>query len=324
MLTAVLAFFIDCVLGDPRSRFHPVVLIGNLIAWLEHCFYHAEDTNERKLLSGGVLVLIVLVVCYEIAWCVLQLLALIPLPHVGMALEALLLAFMISPKSLAAAGMEIRALLKEGDLPEARRKVGWIVGRDTEKLSVPEVSRAAIETVAENTVDGVLAPLFFYLIGGLPFAVLYRAANTMDSMLGYKNAKYLYFGRVAARLDDVLNYIPARLAGALFVLAAFLLRFDGRGAWRMLRRDAKKHPSPNGGHAEAPTAGALGIRLGGNNYYFGEPHFRAYMGEATREIEADDIQKTVRLMYTITILFLLFAYGGFLLWQQRAMFLSMQ
>ena len=324
MLTAVLAFFIDCVLGDPRSRFHPVVLIGNLIAWLEHCFYHAEDTNERKLLSGGVLVLIVLVVCYEIAWCVLQLLALIPLPHVGMALEALLLAFMISPKSLAAAGMEIRALLKAGDLPEARRKVGWIVGRDTEKLSVPEVSRAAIETVAENTVDGVLAPLFFYLIGGLPFAVLYRAANTMDSMLGYKNAKYLYFGRVAARLDDVLNYIPARLAGALFVLAAFLLRFDGRGAWRMLRRDAKKHPSPNCGHAEAPTAGALGIRLGGNNYYFGEPHFRAYMGEATREIEADDIQKTVRLMYTVTILFLLFAYGGFLLWQQRAMFLSMQ
>ena len=115
--------------------------------------------------------------------------------------------------------------------------------------------------------------------------MLYRAANTMDSMLGYKNAKYLYFGRVAARLDDVLNYIPARIAGFLFVIAAFFLRFDGRGAWRMLRRDAAKHPSPNGGHAEAPTAGALGIRLGGNNYYFGEPHFRAYMGEARREIE---------------------------------------
>ena len=319
MLTAVLAFFIDCILGDPRSRFHPVVLMGNLIAWLEHCFYRPEDTNEKKLLCGGMLALIVLVVCYEAAWCILRLLGLIPLPHVGMALEALLLAFMISPKSLAAAGMEIRALLKEGDLPEARRKVGWIVGRDTEKLSVPEVSRAAIETVAENTVDGVLAPLFFYLIGGLPFAVLYRAANTMDSMLGYKNAKYLYFGRVAARLDDVLNYIPARIAGVLFVLAAFFLRFDGRGAWRMLHRDAAKHPSPNGGHAEAPTAGALGIRLGGNNYYFGEPHFRAYMGEARREIEADDIQKTVRLMYTVTILFLLLTYGGFLLWQQRGM-----
>ena len=319
MLTAVLAFFIDCILGDPRSRFHPVVLMGNLIAWLEHCFYRPEDTNEKKLLCGGMLVLIVLVVCYEAAWCILRLLGLIPLPHVGMVLEALLLAFMISPKSLAAAGMEIRALLKAGDLPEARRKVGWIVGRDTEKLSVSEVSRAAIETVAENTVDGVLAPLFFYLIGGLPFAVLYRAANTMDSMLGYKNAKYLYFGRVAARLDDVLNYIPARIAGVLFVLAAFFLGFDGRGAWRMLHRDAAKHPSPNGGCAEAPTAGALGIRLGGNNYYFGEPHFRAYMGEARREIEADDIQKTVRLMYTVTILFLLLTYGGFLLWQQRGM-----
>ena len=249
MLTAVLAFFIDCILGDPRSRFHPVVLMGNLIAWLEHCFYRPEDTNEKKLLCGGMLALIVLVVCYEAAWCILRLLGLIPLPNVGMALEALLLAFMISPKSLAAAGMEIRALLKAGDLPEARRKVGWIVGRDTEKLSVPEVSRAAIETVAENTVDGVLAPLFFYLIGGLPFAVLYRAANTMDSMLGYKNAKYLYFGRVAARLDDVLNYIPARIAGVLFVLAAFFLGFDGRGAWRLLHRDAAKHPSPNGGRA---------------------------------------------------------------------------
>ena len=211
MLTAVLAFFVDCILGDPRSRFHPVVLMGNLIAWLEHCFYRPEDTNEKKLLCGGMLSLIVLVVCYEAAWCILRLLGLIPLPHVGMALEALLLAFMISPKSLAAAGMEIRALLKAGDLPEARRKVGWIVGRDTEKLSVPEVSRAAIETVAENTVDGVLAPLFFYLIGGLPLAVLYRAANTMDSMLGYKNAKYLYFGRVAARLDDVSITFPRAL-----------------------------------------------------------------------------------------------------------------
>ena len=319
MLTAVLSFFIDCILGDPRSCLHPVVLIGNLIAWLEHCFYHPEDTNEKKLLLGGVLALIVLVVCYEVTWCVLQLVALIPLPHLGLALEALLLAFMISPKSLAAAGMEIRALLKEGDLSEARRKVGWIVGRDTEKLSASEASRAAIETVAENTVDGVIAPLFFYLLGGLPFAVLYRAANTMDSMLGYKNAKYLYFGRVAARLDDMLNYIPARLTGVLFVLAAFLLRFNGSGAWQMLRRDAAKHPSPNGGHAEAPVAGALDIRLGGNNYYFGEPHFRAYMGEAVREIDADDIQRTVRLMYTVTVLFLLVAYGGYLLWQQRAM-----
>ena len=213
-----------------------------------------------------------------------------------------------------------RNLLKDGELSEARRKVGWIVGRDTEKLSAPEASRAAIETVAENTVDGIISPLFFYLVGGLPLAVLYRAANTMDSMLGYKNAKYLYFGRVAARLDDVLNYIPARVTGALFVLAAFLLHFDGRRAWRILRRDAAKHPSPNGGHAEAPVAGALGIRLGGKNYYFGEPHFRAYMGEATRDIEADDIQKTVRLMYTVTVLFLLIAYGGFLLWQQRAIF----
>ncbi len=323
MLTAVIAFFIDCIVGDPRSSLHPVVLIGKLIAWLERCFYHPEDTNEKKLLLGGFLTLIVLVVCYEITWCILQLLALIPLPYVGMALEALLLSFMISPKSLAAAGMEIRALLKDGDLLNARKKVGWIVGRDTDRLSNLEVSRAAIETVAENTIDGIIAPLFFYLIGGLAFAVLYRAANTMDSMLGYKNAKYLYFGKVAARFDDVINYIPARLTGAFFVLAAFLLRFDARKAWRILRRDAKKHPSPNGGYAEAPVAGALGIRLGGNNYYFGKRHFRAYMGDATRDIKADDIQKTVRLMYTVTVLFLLFSYVGFLLSAQGMVFFSL-
>lgn len=226
----------------------------------------------------------------------------------SMLFNALLLSFTISPRSLAEAGREIHGYLIQGDMENARYKVGWIVGRDTENLSEGEVTRATVETVAENTVDGIISPLFFFLIGGVPLAFLYRAANTMDSMVGYKNDRYLYFGRVAARLDDVLNYIPARITGCIFVLSAVLLRLDYGNAWRMLRRDASKHPSPNGGWAEAAVAGALQIRLGGYNSYFGRQSFRAYMGEPLKALKAEHIMSCIRMMYTATVLFLLLAH----------------
>ena len=162
--------------------------------------------------------------------------------------------------------------------------------------------------MAENTVDGIIAPFFFFLLGGLPLAYMYRAVNTLDSMVGYKNDKYLYFGRVSARLDDVANYIPARITGLLFVLAALILKLDWHNSWRMLRRDASKHPSPNGGWAEASVAGALRIRLGGYNSYFGRESFRAYMGEPYEELGAKHILGCTRLMYTATVLFLLLAH----------------
>ena len=166
-----------------------------------------------------------------------------------------------------------------------------------------------METIAENIVDGVISPLFFFFLGGVPLAVAYRAANTMDSMIGYKNEKYLFFGRAAARTDDAWNYIPARITGLLLVLAAWLLKYDWREAWRMMRRDAAKHPSPNGGFTEATVAGALGIRLGGLNYYFGRPSFRTYMGEPRQELSPRHISGAIRLMYAATILFLLAAFG---------------
>ena len=189
----------------------------------------------------------------------------------------------------------------------ARVKVGWIVGRDTDKLTEGEATRAPEETISENTVDGVISPLFYFFVGGLPLAVAYRAANTMDSMIGYKNDKYLFFGRVAARADDVWNYIPARLTGLMMVAAAFLLGLDGTNAWRILRRDASKHPSPNGGWTESTVAGALGIRLGGLNYYFGKPSFRTYMGDPLQELEARHISLAIRMMYTVTVMFLTLA-----------------
>ena len=172
----------------------------------------------------------------------------------------------------------------------------------TEDLDESEITRATVETIAENTVDGIIAPFFFFIIGGPMGAILYRTANTMDSMLGYKNQKYLYFGRVAARFDDILNWIPARITFVLFVISAFFLRFDAKKAIEIGLRDAKKHPSPNGGYAEAPVAGALHIRLGGYNQYFKKMTFREYMGDPIEKLNRNHITRTIYMMYVTTIL----------------------
>lgn len=315
MLTAFVAFFLDTVIGDPRTRLHPVVLMGNLIALLEKLLYRPGDGDMRKLLSGALLVIIVLLVSYEAGAAFLQLSYWITgetgFWWMNYLMGGILLSFMISPNSLAKAGKEIYTLLEKGNLEEARQKVGWIVGRDTDKLEVEGITRATVETIAENTVDGIISPLFFFALGGVPLAVLYRAANTMDSMIGYKNEKYLYFGKTAARLDDILNYVPARLTGLLFIGSAWLLKFDHRHALEIMKRDAAKHPSPNGGYAEATVAGALHIRLGGVNSYFGVESFRAYMGDAIEKLSPRHILESIRLMYTATVLFLLLAYALF-------------
>lgn len=304
MITAIVAFLIDALIGDPRSKLHPVVLIGNLISLLEKILRCEVDSPAKKIFKGGVLVSAVVVITLFVGFAIETLSREVPSLAAQIFIQASVLSFMISPRSLSDAGREIFYLLEQDNLPRAREKVGWIVGRDTQNLNEAEVARATVETVAENTVDGIISPLFYFAVGGLPLAVAYRAINTMDSMLGYKNDKYIYFGRVAARLDDVANFIPARLTGLLFIVAAFVLRLDWRNAFNMMKRDASKHPSPNGGWAEATVAGALNIRLGGVNYYFGQPHFRAYMGEPNEILEATHILGVIRLMYTVTILFL--------------------
>ncbi|MBQ7453457.1 MAG: cobalamin biosynthesis protein CobD [Selenomonadaceae bacterium] len=307
MIVAVVAFLIDALIGDPRSKFHPVVLIGNLISLLEKKLRRDDDIPTKKIFKGGILVSIVVAITLLVGVAIENFSHEIPGLAAQIFIQALALSFMISPKSLADAGREIFYLLEQENLPRAREKVGWIVGRDTANLNESEIARATVETVAENTVDGIISPLFYFAVGGLPLAVVYRAINTMDSMLGYKNDKYIFFGRVAARLDDVANFIPARLTGLLFICAAVVLKLDYRNAFKMMIRDASKHPSPNGGWAEATVAGALNIRLGGVNYYFGQPHFRAYMGEPNENLEAVHILGAIRLMYTATILFLSFA-----------------
>lgn len=307
-LIAMAAFFLDTVLGDPQTRWHPVAVLGRLIAFLEKLLYPLRGSDAQKFAMGSLLTLLVLCISYAFADGLLLAARQLPVAWGAEVVSVILLYFCISPRMLAKAGQDIYALLVKGDIAAAREHVGYIVGRDTAELDEADAARAAIETVAENTVDGVISPLFFFALGGAPLAVLYRAANTMDSMLGYKNERYLYFGRMAARVDDVLNFVPARMTGILFVMAAFLLGYDGRNALNILVRDAVGHPSPNGGHAEAPVAGALHIRLGGVNYYFGERHFRAYMGDAHMEITAKHILGAIRLMYTVTVLYLLLYY----------------
>ena len=309
-MTVIGGFLLDCLLGDPKTKYHPVALIGKLIAWVEAVFYRKEEGNTKKFFMGFLLVLLVLLISYDVTLGIVNIVALLGNLYLNEVVQAVLLSFTISPRSLAAAGREIRFYLLARNLEEARCKVGWIVGRDTDRLDVGGVTRATVETIAENTVDGIIAPLFFFVLGGAPLAMLYRAVNTMDSMLGYKNAKYLYFGRAAARLDDVLNYIPARITGLLMVIAAWFLQYDFKNAWHMMRRDAAKHPSPNGGYAEATVAGALQIRLGGMNSYFGRPSFREYMGDPLQELGPEHIQQTIRMMYATTILFLLIAVLG--------------
>ena len=307
MIIAVVAFLFDALIGDPRSKFHPVVLIGKLISLLEKFLRRDTDKPLRKVIKGGVLVYTVVIFSWLVGFGIETLANEIPNLAAQIFIQALVLSFMISPRTLGDAAREIYYLLENDNLPRAREKVGWIVGRDTQNLNEAEVTRATVETVAENTVDGVISPLFFFALGGLPLAIFYRAVNTMDSMLGYKNEKYFYFGQIAARLDDIANWIPARLTAILFIGAAIILHLDYKNAFAMMKRDASKHPSPNGGYAEATVAGALNIRLGGMNYYFGQPHFRAYMGEPNESLEAAHILGAIRMMYTATILFLMCA-----------------
>lgn len=297
--TPLVAVFVDLLIGDPRTRWHPVVLIGQLIAFFEKLLRRPGASVLSQQIAGAVLVLLVLGAVYSAVRALMHFLGAVH-PLAELAGGALLLCFAITPRSLAAAGQEIGKYLLAGDLVRARAKVGWIVGRDTDRLDEGEITRATVETIAENIVDGIISPLFYVVIGGVPLAFMYRAVNTLDSMVGYKNEKYLHFGMVAARVDDVFNYIPARLTGLLLIIAADVLRYDAKGAWRAICRDASKHPSPNSGIPEAAVAGALGIRLGGLNYYGGVASFRAYMGVARQPLAAKHIEQTVRLLYLTT------------------------
>ena len=298
------AFLLDCLVGDPRSSWHPVVLIGRVISFYEKLLYHAEDSPERKLLCGGATVILTLVTVTGVALLLLMLAGSIHF-WVAYVLEILIVYITISPRSLAEAGAELAGLLARKQLAKARQRVGWIVGRDTTELDESEITRATIETIAENTVDGIVSPLLFFAFFGPLGALFYRTANTMDSMLGYKNEKYLYFGRFPARMDDVFNYIPSRTTALFMIAAAFLTGMDGKNAWKIYLRDRRKHASPNAAQTEAVCAGALRVRLAGDAVYFGRLYKKEYLGDSLRPIEAEDIRRAGRLMYVTAVLMLI-------------------
>lgn len=291
----------DKLIGDPRVSWHPVALIGNYISWIQGMVLKQSDSPQRKKINGLILLVFVTLTTYIL----IEYIVVRAHEYIGswaILLEMLLVSFTITPTSLARDGNELYALLKEGNITKARERVSWIVGRDTDKLDEAELTRATVETIAENITDGIIAPLFFAMIGGAPLAFFYRAVNTLDSMVGYKNEKYIDFGMPSARFDDVCNYIPARITGWLIVIASYLLNYDYQRSCSVMLRDAKVHPSPNSGWPEAAVAGALGVRLGGINYYFGRESFRAYMGDQTKVLQADDIRHVIRIMYTTTII----------------------
>jgi len=290
------AMALDLLIGDPRRLPHPVVIIGKWTALLERLLRNPQAPPGRLKASGCALVPAVTIPAFALTAALCWLAGLIS-PWLGYAAQAWLISTTIAVKGLKDAALDVFGRLACGDLTEARRRVGFIVGRDTAHLDEGEVSRAAVETVAENTVDAIAAPLFFALLGAAPLAMLYRAANTLDSMVGYKNEKYRDFGWASARFDDLLNWIPARIGGMLLVWSALVTKGASAGAaWRAVRAFARLHPSPNAGIPEAAAAGALGIRLGGLNYYGGVPSERARLGWPNRAIEAEDIRRAVRLM----------------------------
>lgn len=304
MLAFVLlaAYVIDRVVGDPRSLPHPVVLMGKVISALERII-RRFPMQPRSLKRAGVLLPLIVAGGSWMLTAVLVWLLHGISSWLGWAAEAWLISTTIASKGLKDAGMAVYVELSKGDIPAARRALGMIVGRDTASLDTPEIVRGTVETVAENIVDAVISPLFYALLGGAPLAMAYRAVNTLDSMVGYKNDKYLNLGWASARLDDVANYIPARVTALLLTLCARLLRLDWRNCWRMVRRDARLHPSPNSGYPESAVAGALGIRLGGENVYHGVTSFRAYMGNPLRSLEPDDILLTSRMMLLSSSIF---------------------
>ncbi|WP_429842709.1 adenosylcobinamide-phosphate synthase CbiB [Brevibacillus sp. FIR094] len=298
------AYLIDRVVGDPRSLPHPVIIMGWWITRLERVIRSVVKEESHLKLAGVLFPLVIVGGSYAVVWLLLWGATFIH-PVLAWILGAWLISTTIATKGLADAGMEIARHLVAGDMEAARRSLSMVVGRDTERLDEPEVCRGAVETVAENIVDAIVSPLIFAAIGGAPLAMAYRAANTLDSMVGYKNEKYRNLGWASARFDDVLNYIPARLTALLLVAASWLQRLDWKQSWAMIRRDAHLHPSPNSGLPEAGVAGALGVQLGGLNYYQGVASNRAKMGDAKRPLQASDIVATIRLMYLVSLLCLL-------------------
>ena len=306
----ILGFFLDLIVGDPHGIPHPVVYIGKLI--------DLTETGMRKLfpktvrgenVAGAAIWLIVVIVSTGLPALILWLAYGVSC-WLGLLLETIMCAQILATKSLRQESMKVYAALKTGDLSKAQYAVSMIVGRDTQRLDEAGVARAAVETVAENTSDGIIAPMLFLAIGGAPLGFFYKAVNTMDSMLGYVEMPYKNVGLVPARMDDIFNYLPARISALLMLAAGSLLGLDGKNGWKIFKRDHYNHASPNSGQTESVCAGLLGLRLAGDAWYHGVLHKKKFIGDALREIEPEDIPRACRLLYGTAVLSLVVFAGA--------------
>lgn len=309
----LLGVILDFCFGDPRWMPHPVVWIGKGISIAEKKLRQCFPKTERGTFVAGVFLAILL-----------------PLLSFGISLLILWIAYQISiwlwflihtfwsyqilaARCLATESSKVYRALQADDLPLARKQLSWLVGRETKNLSAEEVTKACVETVAENTSDGEIAPLFYLLLGGIPLGFFYKTVNTLDSMVGYRNETYEYFGKASAKLDDIFNWIPARLSAWFLIAASFLLSLDGKGALRIYFRDRRNHLSPNSAQTEAVAAGAMGIQLGGTHIYFGNVVEKPTIGDTIRTAKAEDIQTANKMLFVASILFAVIAGGGMLL-----------
>ena len=304
MSEIITAYFLDLIVGDPYWLPHPVRIIGKVIEYLARVLRKNNQNQRAEKIKGIFLTVITVGLSYYIIYFLIYIAGIIS-PGIKFAFSSFFIFTALSTKNLGEEAFSVYRALKENNLELARERVSRIVGRDTRDLDENGIVRATVETVAENTVDGIISPLFYAVLGGAPMAVAYKAVNTLDSMVGYKNEKYLYFGWFSAKLDDLANYLPARISVILIPVASLMLRQRGLAALRAIFRDGKKSPSPNAGIPEAGFAGALGIQLGGVNFYQGVEEYRPVLGEKLKRKSSKDILQAIRLSYTVSTLMLL-------------------
>lgn len=296
MLRIIIGYGLDLIIGDPYWLFHPVRWIGQMISGLESKLRKQNDTHDQQRMKGILLVCLVVCTAYTIPWLLLKLAGHLSF-YLAVALEAFMIFQILATRSLDVETRKVYTALKKKDMEGARKAISYLVSRDTKSMTEEEILKACIETIAENLADGVVAPMCFVILGGAPLGWLYKSVNTMDSMVGYKNEKYQYFGRCAARVDDVLNYIPARLSALFILIASFLLRLDVKNAWRMMVRDRHNHSSPNSAYPESVVAGALNVQLGGKATYFGHTTEKPTMGDYNKPLVLDDLRQMKYLLY---------------------------
>ena len=300
LLSIYTGYILDLVIGDPYSFPHPVRFIGKLINFVEKQIRKIIKSDKGLKIAGFILWFVVVGVTLGITFIVIQLFKFNKIAY--FLVNSILIYTTLATKCLKDESVKIYKVLKTGDIEKSRIQLSYIVGRDTTNLNEKEIVRATVETVAENTVDGIIAPLFYGFIGGAPLAMAYKAINTLDSTVGYKNDKYYYLGYASAKIDDIANYIPARLGVILLSLGSLFARFNFKDALKIGIRDRKNHKSPNCAFSEGAVAGALGIQLGGTNVYFGKEVYKPTIGDKKREIEIEDIVRTNKIMYSSSII----------------------